>query len=164
MAVRAKVFQAGYRFDPRFGPNGTVGYPMGSETELMERLDKAGYRAWFAERACVRHQIRPSQLEAACVVQRAFRHGYGSGWREQRGGRTWRLICCQWTAFRGIVAAQIRKSMAPQSQHILHDFHEAWARGFASGSMFEFRAESRNASTKVVVPHCDQEAPAELTP
>lgn len=161
MAVRAKIFQAGYRFDPRFGPNGTAGYPMGSETELMERLDKAGHRAWFAERASVRHQIRPSQLEAACVVQRAFRHGYGAGWREQRRGGLWRLLTCQWVAFRGIVAAQIRKTVSSRSRHILHDYHEAWARGLSSGSLFGYQAARRQAEAAAHAQYLDADAEAE---
>ena len=57
VAVGAHGFKSGVRFDPRFGPDGSEGYPMGSETERMERLDAAGHRAWFAGRACERHMI-----------------------------------------------------------------------------------------------------------
>lgn len=140
MAVRASVFQAGYRFDPRFGPNGTAGYPMGSETELMERLEKAGYRGWFSERACVRHMVRSNQTSAASVVQRAFRHGYGAGWRDQRGNGWLRLLYSRWVGYRGILASRVRQALSPRSDRLLNDFNEAWARGLIAGALFEYSA------------------------
>lgn len=139
MAVRASVFQAGYRFDPRFGPNGTAGYPMGSETELMERLDAAGYKAWFVERAYVRHMIRANQTDAVNVVQRAFRHGYGSGLRDQRGRGVAQLMQCRWKSFRGIAASRLRHTWVAPENRLLQDFNEAWARGYAIGAEFEYR-------------------------
>lgn len=143
MAVRAHVFQSGVRFDPRFGPNSTIGYPMGSETELMERLDQAGHRAWFAERACVRHMIRASQLNPSSVVQRAFRHGYGVAWRYQRGRGRLGLATLMFRALRGVVAAQIRSFWSSADDQLLQDYHEAWARGLASGALFEYRRARR---------------------
>lgn len=139
MAVRASLFKDGVRFDPRFGPNGGVGYPMGSETELMERLDAAGHRAWFAERACVRHMIRESQLDTNNVIQRAFRHGYGVGWRRQRSKGSMRVASSILSALRGIFSARIRRTVMPFSNQLRQDFHEAWALGFARGSIYEYR-------------------------
>ena len=140
MAVRASVFQSGYRFDGRFGPNGTNRYPMGSETELMERLDRAGYVAWFVAKASVRHMIRTSQLDHESVLQRAYRHGFGNGWRTQRGGGLARLAFCQWVALRGVIGARVRRTLSPKSNPLPHQFHDTWARGLASGSMLEYRA------------------------
>ena len=139
MAVRAHVFKSGVRFDPQFGPNGGIGYPMGSETELMERLESKGLRGWFAERACVRHMIRAAQLDTASVLQRAFRHGFGAGWRAQRRLGTLRFVSTQWTALHGIIAARVRLALFPNTGPLLHDYREAWARGLARGSMFEYR-------------------------
>ena len=139
MAVRAHVFQSGVRFDPKFGPNGRTGYPMGSETELMERLESQGLRGWFAERACVRHMIRASQLDTTSILQRAFRHGYGVGWRSQRQKGLMRLLQLQWSAFRGVLATNIRRALFPRANPLLQDYHEAWANGLASGSKFEYR-------------------------
>jgi hypothetical protein len=135
MAVRAGVFQSGTRFDPAFGPNGGISFPMGSETELMERLAADGHRAWFVEKACVRHMIRASQLEHLSIVQRAFRHGYGTGWRQQRGRGGLQLVKAQCRALRGVVAARVRQLWSTDAEDLLHDFREAWARGLASGAM-----------------------------
>lgn len=139
MAVRARVFKSGIRFDPNFGPNGGANYPMGSETELMERLGARGHQAWFVERACVRHMIRPSQLERHNVLQRAFRHGYGVGWRHQRGRGLLQLLTSQWRALRGILSVRVRSLWVHEDDQLLHDFREAWARGLASGATFEYR-------------------------
>jgi hypothetical protein len=139
MAVRAHVFKSGVRFDPKFGPNGSDGYPMGSETELMERLDAAGHRAWFAERACVRHMIRSSQLDAQSVVQRAFRHGYGVGWRRQRNAGALRVFVSLVKAARGVCTARLRRTLMPFADPLLQDFREAWALGLARGALYEYR-------------------------
>ncbi|MFN7179854.1 glycosyltransferase [Hyphomonas sp.] len=144
MAIRASVFQAGYRYDGRFGPNGTLGYPMGSETELMERLDKAGYKAWFAECAVVRHMVREAQTEPAAVIQRAFRHGYGAGWRRQRGEGWLRLVFSGWEAFRGVASARVRRLWSGPRKCLKQDYCETWARGFYFGALYEYRA-SRQA-------------------
>lgn len=140
MAIRASVFQAGYRYDGRFGPNGTLGYPMGSETELMERLDKAGYQAWFAERAVVRHMVREAQTDPASVIQRAFRHGYGAGWRRQRGEGWLRFALSGWESFRGVVSARVRRLWSGPAKCLKQDYRETWARGFYLGALYEYRA------------------------
>ncbi len=138
MAVRASVFQSGTRFDPAFGPNGGISFPMGSETELMERLAADGHRAWFVEKACVRHMIRAAQLEPLSIVQRAFRHGYGIGWRQQRGRGGLQLVKAQFSALRGVVAARVRQLRSEESEDLLHEFREAWAHGLASGAMYGY--------------------------
>lgn len=140
MAVCARVFKQGFRFDPRFGPNGHAAYAMGSETELMERLEASGHRAWFAERACVRHIIRANQLEGVNVVQRAFRHGFGVGWRLQRSRGFSRFISLQLNALRCFLSARIRGAISARSHLLLAEFDEAWAQGFSKGAMFEFRS------------------------
>ena len=48
MAVRAGVFEAGTRFAEHVGPDATNPlYAMGSETELLRRLEAEGHRGWF---------------------------------------------------------------------------------------------------------------------
>lgn len=163
MAVRASVFQAGYRFDGRFGPNGTQGYPMGSETELMERLDKAGYRAWFTERAVVRHMVRAAQTDAAAVVQRAFRHGYGAGWREQQGRGWLQLAFSRFVAARGIASARIRQIWARPADRLRQDYHEAWARGFLSGALYEYRNTKRATYYDAAFPERREEIRSQLS-
>jgi glycosyltransferase involved in cell wall biosynthesis len=76
MAVRTSVFESGTRFDCSIGPNGTD-YPMGSETELVVRLERAGHKAWYVEGALVEHFIREEQLREDWVLERAVRWGRG---------------------------------------------------------------------------------------
>lgn len=76
MAIRAEVFEAGYRFNVRVGPRGHS-YAMGSETELTLRLAKAGYKAWHCKQAVVQHIIRKFQVSRAWILGRALRFGRG---------------------------------------------------------------------------------------
>ena len=112
---------------------------MGSETELMERLDAAGHRAWFAERACVRHMIRPSQMDAQSVVRRAFRHGYGVAWRRQRQAGAPGMLISLFKAIKGVCAARLRRALAPLADPLRQDFEEAWALGLAHGCLYQVR-------------------------
>jgi glycosyltransferase involved in cell wall biosynthesis len=77
MAVRRAVFEAGHRFDSTLGPSAGA-YAMGSETEFNRRLGAAGYQAWFCTGATVAHFIRPHQLKARSILQRAYRFGRGA--------------------------------------------------------------------------------------
>jgi len=89
MAIRAEVFQAGWRFNPAIGPDGTDRYISGSETSLTVALQKHGHQAVYLPRAHVEHRIRPEQLRADWLFGRAFRRGrtdacqkgYEGGWR-----------------------------------------------------------------------------------
>ena len=77
MAIRAAVFQTGIRFNENIGPDGSSDYPMGSETELALRLARWGYKCWFAKDACVRHIIRPNQMNIPAILCRGYRWGRG---------------------------------------------------------------------------------------
>jgi hypothetical protein len=80
MAIRRSVFDGGTRFAEHVGPDATrLLYAMGSETELLRRLDADGHRAWFEADARVRHIIRPEQLDEDWILERAFRFGIGEG-------------------------------------------------------------------------------------
>jgi L-malate glycosyltransferase len=76
MAIRNAVFQSGVRFDPSIGPRSSS-YPMGSETELTQRLSQQGYNAWHVQRAVVEHFIRDHQMRKSWVLKRAVRYGRG---------------------------------------------------------------------------------------
>jgi glycosyltransferase involved in cell wall biosynthesis len=85
MAIRAAVFARGYRFNAAIGPDGSTDYPMGSETELVLRLERDGYRAWHCKDAVVSHVVRPEQLDERWILNRAYRLGrglqlYGIAW------------------------------------------------------------------------------------
>jgi L-malate glycosyltransferase len=76
MAIRAEVFKGGTRFDASIGPRG-ADYPMGSETELLQRLKRQGHKAWHVQEAVVEHFIRDYQMEKSWVLKRAIRFGRG---------------------------------------------------------------------------------------
>ena len=76
MAIRASVFQRGFRFDATIGPRGTK-YAMGSEAELVRRLSQNGYAAWHVHTAEVEHFVRDFQMQKPWVLSRAIRSGRG---------------------------------------------------------------------------------------
>ena len=76
MAIRTEAFNRGVRFDASIGPRGPK-YAMGSETELLLRLSKQGYRAWHAQDAVVEHFIRERQMNKSWALERAIRFGRG---------------------------------------------------------------------------------------
>jgi glycosyltransferase involved in cell wall biosynthesis len=76
MAVRRRLFDTGYRFDPTIGPRGSD-YAQGSEAEFTRRLAKAGYKAWHCYAAVVEHIIQPHQMTEAWILERARRYGRG---------------------------------------------------------------------------------------
>jgi glycosyltransferase involved in cell wall biosynthesis len=76
MAIRASVFEAGFRFAEHMGPRRGV-YAQGGETELLIRLGNAGYTAWHTAGAVVRHRIRAEQIQVDWLLGRAFRFGRG---------------------------------------------------------------------------------------
>ena len=79
MAVRGKLFKDGLRFNPSIGPDGSKNFGMGSESELLRRLERDGHQLFFCEAAAVGHQIKPSLLRWSSVLARARRYGRGLG-------------------------------------------------------------------------------------
>jgi glycosyltransferase involved in cell wall biosynthesis len=92
MAVRSSIFQNGYKFNEEIGPNRKK-YAQGSETELLMRLGRAGFKAWHCRKATVRHMIRSHQMEKDWVLKRAIRFGRG----QYRLG--WEYAGCRSTVF-----------------------------------------------------------------
>ena len=76
MAIRSNIFEMGYTFDETIGPNGTK-YSMGSETQLLLRLKKDGFKAWHCKNAVVKHMIKASQMQKKWVLGRAIKFGRG---------------------------------------------------------------------------------------
>jgi GT2 family glycosyltransferase len=77
MAIRARWFAEGVRFDVGMGPDGGRSFPMGSETELLRRLEGLGAKSWHVAQASVGHMISSEEMSEEAVVQRARRHGAG---------------------------------------------------------------------------------------
>jgi len=79
MAIRKKMFERGYKYNPDVGPTNKSIYKMGSETELLKRLRDDGFKHLYLPNAVVRHQIREDQLTKAWLKRRNFRIGYADG-------------------------------------------------------------------------------------
>lgn len=123
MAVRATVFQAGYRFDETIGP-GPGEYAMGSETELTRRLALAGHRAWHSRAAVVEHLIPGGHMTREWLLARATRFG--------RGSYRWGLIGARPRRCSGARLLQfvLRRALA----HGLSLVRETWWSGDAARS------------------------------
>lgn len=74
MAIKKSVFGTLIRFDESIGPNGSD-YVMGSETELLYRLRKKGFTAYFDDLNTVKHIIQPVQVTKIWLAKRAFKAG-----------------------------------------------------------------------------------------
>jgi glycosyltransferase involved in cell wall biosynthesis len=72
MAIRALIFNQGWRFNPKLGPNGTDRCILGDETELTGRLSAAGFNALYLPKALVFHQIQKESLNYKWLYKRAF--------------------------------------------------------------------------------------------
>jgi glycosyltransferase involved in cell wall biosynthesis len=74
MAVRAKVFAAGHRFDVDLGPRGS-NYQQGDETEFLQRIGQSGFTCWHCKRMVVSHIIRKHQMTKRWLLRRAIAIG-----------------------------------------------------------------------------------------
>lgn len=136
MAVRRNIFDAGHRFNSAVGPQAGH-YVMGSEVEFTARLERAGHRTWFIERARVGHVIRPQQLEREWIVQRAFRLGRHMLHQERptfgstpllRGAPRWkyRLLMVQ------LLKALKARALCDADEKFLSDWEISFLRGYLS--------------------------------
>jgi len=82
MLVKKEVFTNGVMFNTSVGPNGKD-YVMGSETELLKRLQADGFKAMYLANSKVYHQIRDEQLSIDWLSQRALRAGKGSAFNNE---------------------------------------------------------------------------------
>jgi L-malate glycosyltransferase len=83
MAVRFDILKAGYRFDTSLGPIGSR-YRMGEDTDFVQRLGHAGYKAWYSKHAVVAHMIRKDQMTRQWILRRAVPSGRADYRRELR--------------------------------------------------------------------------------
>ena len=77
MAIRHSAFQKGLRFNEGIGPAGK-NYAMGSETDLLNKLENEGCSAYYCSDNPVQHIIREYQISQEWLKGRAFRAGRGS--------------------------------------------------------------------------------------
>ncbi len=88
MAVRAGIFERGFRFDEDIGPVGDdPSYRMGSEVDFCRRVARSGIACWFAREPRVQHIVRPHQYAETAWASRAYRLGRGRARLMQQEGK-----------------------------------------------------------------------------
>lgn len=140
MAVREAVFRVGHRFDPSIGPSGPH-YAMGSETEFVVRVCKAGYEAWHCTRAVVEHFVRRSQLERSWILGRAFRAGRGQyrlAMLDEPTPAALRLGAPPWL-LRSYLRSLLELPQARFSRNPRRMFDASWNHSFLRGQIVEAR-------------------------
>lgn len=140
MAIRADIFQKGFRFDESLGPKGSK-YDMGDETEFNLRLTKAGYKAWHCSEAIVHHIIRSNQMTEAWVLNRAIPFGRAQFRRESRESPTSRAswLGIPWLLLLQISAQNIRLGRARLSGDAKRTFQERWRFKYLMGRASQAR-------------------------
>jgi glycosyltransferase involved in cell wall biosynthesis len=76
LMIRKAIFEQ-FSYDETIGPTDSC-YAMGSETELLRRLQMHGFKYVFVPDAIVHHIIRPDQFNQSWLLDRAYRAGRGS--------------------------------------------------------------------------------------
>ncbi len=141
MAVRSEVIEAGYRFDTSLGPVGPR-YQMGEEADFLQRLGKAGFRAWYCKRAVVAHMIRRDQMKKEWVLRRAVPLGraqYRWEYRELSQTPPVLLLGIPRYMIREILAQAIHVARAKLSQDEDTVFKKRWRLHYLVGRAIEGR-------------------------
>jgi glycosyltransferase involved in cell wall biosynthesis len=144
MAIRRAVFAAGTRFADHVGPDATNPlYAMGSETELLRRLESQGHRGWFEATARVGHIIRPEQMTEAWILERAYRYGIGEG-KHHAGALSAKLLA-RVVAYRA--AASGLALLPPSARRLRIRYRDRWLAGVLAGRRAEPPAMRLNRSS-----------------
>jgi len=151
MAVRAQIFEAGYRFDGSIGPRDSS-YPMGSESEFVRRLASNGFKIWHVQKAIVEHFIRKFQMEKSWVLKRAVRFGRGQyrlGRKsEPLGSGAWWGVPRYIFRQMGIQGVRMIKALIRHNEEQL--FHARWEFNFLYGQVIEARILYKEAQNRGV--------------
>jgi glycosyltransferase involved in cell wall biosynthesis len=139
-AYRAKIFEAGYRFDPAIGPSGS-NYAMGSGSEFHFRLAKAGFTTWHCKRAVVEHIVRKEQMDEDWVLRRAFRFGRGEYRQKTKDTLESARLVFGIPGFflREIIMQALRVAKAKLGRDKRKLFAERWELNFLIGKAYEAR-------------------------
>ena len=135
MAVRSEIIKAGYRFDTSLGPVGPR-YRMGEDTEFIQRLSKAGFKAWHCKHAVVAHLIRRDQMKKKWMLRRARRYGsaqYQSECRQYSVSRPVLLLGIPRYMIREVLEQAIRVARVKLSQDGDTVFKERWHLSYLIG-------------------------------
>jgi len=138
IAVRFEIIKAGYRFDTSLGPVGPR-YQMGDETDFLQRLGKAGFRAWHCKRAVVAHMILKDQMKQEWVLRRAVPSGRADYRREFRDSPSSLALLLGIPRYmiREILTQAIRLGHAKFSQNADTVFRERWRLHYLVGRAIE---------------------------
>ena len=150
MAIRTAVFDDGIRFDVSIGPRGSA-YAMGSETELIQRLQRQGHIAWHIQGAVVEHFIRDYQMKKTWILSRAIRLGRGEYRLSQGDGfpagvQYWMGV--PRFLFRAIVERGILLVLAWFSLSEKRRFCARWEFNYQLGKIMEARILKRERQSK----------------
>jgi L-malate glycosyltransferase len=142
MAVRSKVVKAGYKFDNSVCPVGPR-YRMGEDTDFVQRIAQAGFRAWHCKRAVVAHMIQRKEMTREWVLRRAVPQGradYRKDFRDCPDSPTLLLGTPRYM-IREILTQMIRLGHARLSRHADVDtiFAERWQFHYLIGRAIEGR-------------------------
>jgi GT2 family glycosyltransferase len=147
MAIRAATFRArAVTFEESIGPAAGHSYAMGSETELLLRLQALGERCMFVPAAVVRHQIRPEQVSLPWLRERCFRAGRGHARRYPASGDGLWLGVPRYLV-RAAVTCWVKRHIAAlfQSRNVYVRISLEYS--FVLGQIAEYFSNARNQRT-----------------
>lgn len=148
MAVRSDLIRAGYRFDTSLGPAGSR-YRMGEDTDFVQRLGEAGFKAWHCKRAVVAHIIRIDQMKKEWVLRRAIPSGrsdYRREFRDSPSSPTLLLGIPRYLV-REVLEQVVRLGRAYLSRDADAVFAERWRLQYLAGRAIEGRILAVNQAS-----------------
>jgi glycosyltransferase involved in cell wall biosynthesis len=148
MAIRAKVFEAGHRFDVNLGPRGSR-YQQGDETEFLERIARSGFNSWHCKNAVVAHIIRKHQMTKEWLLRRAVPTGraeFRRAFAEQDLPAA--LLGMPRYVIREILAQALRVGRVALSRNGNHILKERWRLNFLIGKALGGRDLYRMRGTR----------------
>jgi glycosyltransferase involved in cell wall biosynthesis len=140
MAVRSEILAAGYTFNTSLGPVGSC-YRMGEDTDFLQRIGQAGYKAWYCKKAVVAHMISRDQMTKTWVLRRAVPLGRANYRREFRDSpmSPALLLGIPRYILREILTRAVRLGCAKFSKDADAVFLERWQLSYLVGRAIEGR-------------------------
>lgn len=135
MALRGSLVASGVRFNDAIGPNGAdKNYPMGSETELCERLERGGEKCFFHAPPHVDHLVRRGQTSLSYIEGRARRSGRGEARRRLLAGSLSPTYASsgvrRWRREAGRLLREAGSRMPPSRLSLKLLWDRCWSQGF----------------------------------
>jgi glucosyl-dolichyl phosphate glucuronosyltransferase len=136
MAIRASIFDRGFRFDENIGPNACDSdYPMGGESEFCHRVASSRVKCWFASEARVSHLVRPAQLTRPAWAKRAYRCGRGRAHQMWQRGEIFAAPTPSWIDWLATLSPITKHRMRSMcARHLARGFRDECARRLSSTS------------------------------